>query len=383
MAANRKKNGMIARGQRGNLLFGLCFSMVLAVLLMLPSGCQDSASTAKAPQTQPAGDKMVEPAQAKTQAQGQGTEPAEVQATVVSPRISFDKVVHDFGEIGPETKHTAQFQFTNTGNAPLVITKVGSCCGVTTKGVKDGQAYAPRESGVLEVDYPAVLYPGAVRKELHVQTNDPEHAVVTLTLKATIVRRVDYKPERLRLFLRQENAGSSDITLTSLDGRSFSITGFRSTANAVSAEFDPAVTATEFVLKPKVDMEKLPRNLRGQISIDLTHPECRNVRVLYDVLPEFTINPPQVMLFNLKANEPVQREIWILSNYQDEFEIESATSQKETVKLLEHKKVGNRYQLRVEVTPPAQEGERAVLADVLEVKIKGGDTLSIPFRGFY
>ncbi len=381
MAANRNTSGTIARGERRDWLFGLCFSTVLTLLLVLPSGCQDSASPAKAPQTQPAGDEGVEPAQTTTQAPG--TEPVEVQASVVVPRVSFDKLVHDFGEIGPETKQTAEFKFTNTGDAPLIITKVGSCCGVTTKGVKDGQKYAPGESGVLQVDYPAGAYPGAVKKQLHVQTNDPEHAVVTLTFTATIVRRVDYKPERLRLFLRQENAGSGDITLTSLDGRPFSITGFRSTANALSAEFDPAVTATEFVLKPKADMEKLRRNLRGQISIDLTHPECKNVRVLYDVLPEFTINPPQVMLFNLKANEPVQREIWVLSNYQDQFEIESATSQKETVKLLEYKKVGNRYQLRVEVTPPAPEGDRAVLADVLEVKIKDGETLSIPFRGFY
>ncbi len=377
MATNRERKGIVARGERADLSFGWCFSVLLPAVLVLLSGCQDTATTAQAPQT----------GQSRTlvagSAQSEGTEPTAGQASVISPKITLDKVVHDFGEIGTETKHTAQFKFTNTGDAPLVIITVVGCCGVTTKGVKNGQKYAPRASGVLEVDYPAGAYPGVVNKQLHMQTNDPEHAVVTLTLKATIVRRVDCKPERLRLFLRHENAGSGTITLTSLDGRPFSITGFRSTANTLSAEFDPAVTATEFVLKLKADMEKLQRNRRGQISIELTHPECKNVRALYDVVPEFTINPPQILLFNLKANEPVQRDIWILSNYQDQFEIESTTSQKGTVKVLECKKVGNRYQLRVEVTPPVQEGERAVLADVLEVKIKDGETLPIPFRGFY
>ncbi len=130
-------------------------------------------------------------------------------------------------------------------------------------------------------------------------------------------------------------------------------------------------------------MEKLQRNLRGQIIISLTHPECSNVRLLYDVLPEFTINPVQLMLFNLKANQGIQRDIWILANYDDEFEIESVSSQKGTVKLLEQTKKGNRYQLRVEVTPPVPENERSVLSDVLEVKVKGKDKLSIAVRGFY
>jgi hypothetical protein len=39
--------------------------------------------------------------------------------------------------------------------------------------------------------------------------------------------------------------------------------------------------------------------------------------------------------------------------------------------------------LKVEAVPPAPADERAVWSDVLEVKIKGGDTLTIPFRGFY
>jgi hypothetical protein len=130
-------------------------------------------------------------------------------------------------------------------------------------------------------------------------------------------------------------------------------------------------------------MEKLKRNPRGYISIDLTHPECQNVRVLFDVLPEFTVSPPTIMLFNLKAGQPVEREVWILSNYQDDFEIESVTSQKEIVTLLSKNKVQNRYQLKLQITPPAAEGERAVLSDIIEVKIKGGETLSIQCRGFY
>jgi len=354
-------------------------------------GCQEEASNTRAPSTQQEPQKIAASAEpAKPGESGQESAPAAEQSVETSaplvanaPRITLEKVVHDFGEIGPGTAQSTQFRFKNAGTAPLKITQVRSCCGVVARGVKAGQQYAPDESGVLELDYRAGTQPGSMRRKIYIQSNDPLQGVVTLTIKATIARRVDHTPTNLKLFLKQENAGAKEITLTSLDGKPFSIKGFRSTANAITAQFDPAAEGTRFVLKPKADMEKLQRNLRGQISIDLTHPECKNVRILYDVLAEFTVSPPQIMLFNLKAGQPVQREIWILSNYQDDFEIESVSSQKGTVKLVEKKKVEKRYQLRIELTPPPVEGERAVLSDTLEVKIKGGETLSIQCRGFY
>ena len=373
---------------RGDSLFVLCLSLFAVLTLALQAGCQKSTSAAKVPPTQAS--QQATPAPAPTGAvttQSAGPQlPAGMKPTPAAgpvPKINVEKAIQDMGDMGPDTLRTVQFKFTNQGTAPLKITQVKSCCGVLTRGVENGQVYAPGKGGTLELDYHAASYPGPVSKAIYLLTNDAEHQVVTLTIKGQIVRRVDYKPERLKLFLRQENAGSPDIVLKSTDGRPFSIASFKSTANSLKADFDPAVKATEFTLKPKADMEKLQRNLKGQISIDLTHPECKNVRMLYDVLPEFTISPPQVTFFNLKAGQAVQREIWILSNYQDDFEIEAVSSQKGTVKLLEQKKMGNRYQLRVEVTPPAPADERSVLSDTLEVKIKGGEALPVPFRGFY
>ncbi len=363
------------------MLSGL-FLLSGVLALVLQSGCQQPGSGGRVPATQVSGDTAPQAGE-PSRPTSRTAEPVGLQVTVLSPKISIEKAVYDFGEVGPETTKTAKFSFKNAGKGTLRISQVKTCCGVKARGVKNGQEYAPGGSGVLELDCIFGSYPGDMRRTVHLYTNDPDQNVVALALKAKIVRRVDYKPERLRLFLRQENGGCGEITLTSLDDQPFSIASFRSTANVITAEIDPAVQATEFVLRPKADMEKLARNLRGQISIDLTHPECKNVRILYDVLPEFTINPPQVTLFNLRNEQSVPREIWIISNYQDEFDIESTSSQKGTIKVVDQKKVGNRYQLRVEITPPAQEGERAVFSDMLEVKIKDGDALSIPFRGFY
>ncbi len=365
---SRRRHGLV----RGLLLLFAILSVVLA-------GCQETSSSVQGPST------AAEPAKIAAPANENSGQEAQAEETPVAegPRIAFDTLVHDFGEIGPGTAQTASFPFKNVGDEPLKIIHVRSCCGVVTRGVKAGQVYQPGESGSLDLDYTASLQAGSMKRSLYIQSNDPVLSVATLTIQATIVPRVEYTPARLRLFLNQENAGAKDITLTSLDGKPFSIKGFRSTANAIKADFDPSKEATRFVLEPKVNPAKLEQNPRGQISIDLTHPECKNVRLLYDVLPEFTVNPQQIMLFNLKADQPVQREIWILSNYQKDFEIESVTSQKGFATLIEEEKVDDRYRLKVEITPPAAESDRAVMSDVIEIKIKDGQTLSIQCRGFY
>ena len=320
-------------------------------------------------------------------------------------KITIENPVVDLGEVGTDSRVSGKFTFTSNGKGTLKILRVHSCCGVATRGVEAGQEYAPGESGVLEFDYATGATPlKGVRRDLRFQTNDPNQEFVTFTIKADIVRRIAVDPTRLRLFLNQDNAGCGEITVRSLDGKPFSITSFMATANSISADFDPNAVATEFVIRPKANMEALERNVRGVIGINLTHPECGNVRVPYDVLPEFTINPAFLMVFNMRPGQPVQREVWVLSNYRDEFDVESVSSQKGYVKLVEKKMVDSRCLLRIEIIPPAPDGDKStpaapqggqdtapaagpnenvMVTDVLEVKIKDGDTISIPIRGFY
>lgn len=378
--------GRVARGGRGGWWFGLGV-LSLGLVGVWVGGCQQSGSTASTPAAQaatPAASAAAEATPATAPEKAQTAKPRP-RPTGRQPQITIEKDVCDLGEIGTETKATGKFEFINTGTAPLKITHVVSCCGSTVKGVEAGQEYAPGATGTLEFELKAPSIPvPALKRILYLQSNDPECSIASLTVKASVVRRVDFKPERLSLVLRGANGGCPDITLTSLDHKPFSITSFETTADTITAPFDSSVKATEFVLKPKVDMAKLGRNLSGRISIGLTHPECQNVEIWYDVLPEFTLNPPNVMMFGLKAGQSVQRDIWILNNYQEDFEIESASAQKGIVRVLETTKVGpSRYQLRVEMVAPARKQDEVLTTDTLQIKIKGGRTLSIPFRGFY
>ncbi len=135
MARKCQIKGTLVLRRRGDTRLVLCFSLLLALLLALASGCQKSASAGKVPQTQPSKEQatvQVKDSQAKAEPQpAEKTEP--VAASEAAPKITLKEAVHDFGDIGPDTTHTAQFTFTNSGKAPLKIIQVKSCCGVVAR----------------------------------------------------------------------------------------------------------------------------------------------------------------------------------------------------------------------------------------------------------
>jgi hypothetical protein len=299
-----------------------------------------------------------------------------------SPRIAFDKDIHDFGNVGPETSRICEFRFTNIGDGILKIDQVTKTCGCTPFLLTKNQ-YAPGESGTLKVKYYSDTQRGLTTKHLYVHSNDRVTPKVELAIKARIITKVNYEPKTLSLLLERENAGCPKITLSSIDNQPFSIKNFRSTANCVTADFNPSVKATSFVLQPKVNMARLEKTLNGRIEIDLTHPECKTISLGLNTLPKFQIAPRSIIARGLKPNKPIVKQLRILNNYNEDFELESASSKKGIVRVLSKELVRNGYELQLQITPPATGNKTRVFSDVLSVKIKGGKKLDVPCSGFY
>ncbi|NJB72475.1 hypothetical protein GGR42_002966 [Saonia flava] len=68
------------------------------------------------------------------------------------PIMTFDKSEHDFGTIDQGTPQEFAFTFTNTGNAPLIITDAKSTCGCTVPNPPK-EPIAPGETGELMVKF--------------------------------------------------------------------------------------------------------------------------------------------------------------------------------------------------------------------------------------
>jgi hypothetical protein len=79
---------------------------------------------------------------------------------------------------------------------------------------------------------------------------------------------------------------------------------------------------------------------------------------------------------NPRPQEPSINKVSIVSNYDEDFEIESTSSEKGTAKVIRQRAIAGGYRLDVEITPPPP-GETHLFTDVVNVLLKGGETLKI------
>jgi len=107
------------------------------------------------------------------------------------PVITFNETVHDFGVVNQENGDvTAVFTFTNTGDAPLILTQQpSSTCGCTVPVPKPGIniPIAPGESGEISVKYAAATRPGIISKSIVVYNNAGNN--VELQIKGEVKRK--------------------------------------------------------------------------------------------------------------------------------------------------------------------------------------------------
>ena len=335
----------------------LSLLLVLGLVVLVQTGCQQQAKTPDI-----------------------ATDAQKTQVTEGLPRIIFDKTVCDFGDVSPDKKYTAQFKFTNAGSGALRITDVKKCCGALL--TLDKNELGPGEGGTLKVEYSSGSAGGPVSRQLRVSSNDQTSPDVTLTITARIVPKVVLQPERIELMLNKANAGCPKLTVTSLDKQPFSITSFQSTGNGITADVDPAVEATEFVLEPKVDLVKLGKRTAGLVVISLTHPELDQATIVFTILQRFKAVPSSILLLNPRPLEPEVQKVTVTSSYGEPFEIESTASEKGYAKVLSQQAVANGYWLDVEITPPAR-GATTGFTDMLTLQLRGGEKLPIKCSGRY
>jgi len=99
-------------------------------------------------------------------------------------KISFKAETVDYGTIAKNSDGVRVFEFTNTGNAELVITDVKSSCGCTVPKKPDGPI-APGASSTIEVKYDTKRV-GPIRKTITVYSNADE-PIKALKIKGEIL----------------------------------------------------------------------------------------------------------------------------------------------------------------------------------------------------
>ena len=359
--------------------------IILTFGLILHSGCGE-AQKKQQPEISKAIELKPQPQVQKDRQTPAATptkpEPKETTQQKGTPVLKVDNPVHDFGEVPPGSRNKCQFTFKNIGDSTLTITKVQSTCGCVAAQLKK-KVYATGESGIVNVTYTAPKRRATDSKRLYILSNDKKNPRSQLTIKAKVVPKVTVSPTSLNLSLVAENAGIKPLTVKSKDNKPFSIKSFISTNRAITAEFDPETKASEFVVEPKVDLEKLKKRLTGSITIGLTHPECKQVNVRFTTQPLFKVSNPRLYLLNVEPQKPIIRDVSIKANYGKTVQVESIISSKQHIEVISREQVGNNVKLKLEITPPPRAGKSKLFRDDLRIKLKGGQELVIICTGIY
>jgi len=102
--------------------------------------------------------------------------------------VSFEKEVHDFGKIKEDAgKVEYRFMFTNTGQTPLIITKVQASCGCTSPSWTE-KPILPGQQGFVNAVFDPQNRPGNFNKSITVESN-AVNARVVLRIQGEVLAR--------------------------------------------------------------------------------------------------------------------------------------------------------------------------------------------------
>lgn len=98
--------------------------------------------------------------------------------------IEFEYTTHEFGKVYQGKSVSYEFNFTNKGNAPLVLSNVQPGCGCTTPEWPK-EPIMPGQKSKIKAIYNPGTYKGKFGKGITVYSN-ADNGTVSLTIKGTV-----------------------------------------------------------------------------------------------------------------------------------------------------------------------------------------------------
>lgn len=205
-----------------------------------------------------------------------------VPATVLaSPRLQAEAPSFNFGRVaeGSKTDHT--FRFQNTGDAPLVISKVRSSCGCTA-ALLSAKNLAPGEWGELKTTFNSKGFQGRVTKTVYVYSNDPDQPQTKFRLHGEVRKEVVVTPRRLQFKGRKDKAPFTAVINLRNDGTAqLFLSDLKTTSKELQADLtSPQVAPGESVqitirLAPDTDKSRFA----GYVTLRTSSPRTPKVRI--------------------------------------------------------------------------------------------------------
>lgn len=115
----------------------------------------------------------------------QNNKPAtQTKSVGTQAEITFDKIVHDYGEVAKGGNGETSFTYKNTGKAPLVLSNVRSSCGCTVPSWSK-EPLMPGQSASIRVKY-NTANAGPINKSITVESNATNNRII-LNIKGKVI----------------------------------------------------------------------------------------------------------------------------------------------------------------------------------------------------
>ena len=101
------------------------------------------------------------------------------------PTISFSEEEWDFGKIKEDERPVHVFTIKNTGREELIISRVRSSCGCAATMLSSDNIQ-PGKSAELKVTFNPTGYNGLVKKDIYIESNDPQLSKTKLTITTEV-----------------------------------------------------------------------------------------------------------------------------------------------------------------------------------------------------
>jgi Protein of unknown function (DUF1573) len=108
-------------------------------------------------------------------------------AAAEGPKITFETEVIDFGNVAQGSEQIRTFKFTNTGNAPLIISSIKGQCGCTS--IPDSwpkDPIPPGGTGTFQVKYDTTVRVGMFDKKIII-TSNAVNGVAEVKIKGNVL----------------------------------------------------------------------------------------------------------------------------------------------------------------------------------------------------
>jgi len=224
---------------------------------------------------------------------------------VVSPIISLESPVFNFGKVSSGEIVRHDFVFTNTGNALLEITDVHPGCGCTTAGTWD-KSVDPGKTGKIPLQFNSSGFGGMVSKSATVTCNDPAHPSLTLEMTGTIWKPVDVSPSMVIFNVSSDGQTneSKRIHIVNNTEQPITISDLECTNKEFKVALKPITPGKEFDIEVTSQPPFTVPNVMAPIHAKTSYDKMPvlNMSAYLMVQPPILITPSQLVLAGPTTN---------------------------------------------------------------------------------